>query len=615
MIVAFSYNAVSSGMVAVVAETIKANLDSLPGGSRTLVGFVTFDCTVHFYNLKSTLTQPQCIAVPDINDPFLPLPSNMLVNVGESRAPILALLDALPNMYKDTKVESSCFGTALQGAYMIQKHVGGKLVAFTCSLPALGIAPLRNREDPRMSRTQSESAAPPSLLAPADPWYDNFAKQCGHDQISVDVFCGARSYLDISTIGSICRATTGQVYLYVNFTEVSAGWRLRKELTNVLVRETGFEAVMRTRTSKGLRLAGYYGSFTLRGNDLMQLPTIDADKTFGVRLAHDDNAVLTAPEVYVQTALLYTTSQSERRIRVITTCLPVTNDISDVYAHLDPYAIVNLFGKSIVSQVVVHNGVMSTIRDKLMQQCIDILRHFRLVTPPQLKQPSSLLLIPRLRMLPFAVMCMLKSYAFRPSMTEPGGDLKAFLLLLIANASDSDASRLLMPRLYKLYPPPQNIPTSRSAILVSLAAQQLPLSFASLVSDSTNAGVFVLDAGFVNMVWVGANAPPEAVHSVTSLSSLAGQDINSLPYAPAPTPLGTWMSSAITALTSGTWLAPQINVVVQGAANERNFTHMLYEDQTDPTASASASVSASGNLSYADFMTHVHNQVLLTRAM
>ncbi len=55
--------------------------------------------------------------------------------------------------------------------------------------------------------------------------------------------------------------------------------------------------------------------------------------------------------MYVQTALLYTTSQSERRIRVITTCLPVTNDIADVYANLDHYAITNLFGKSIVSQV------------------------------------------------------------------------------------------------------------------------------------------------------------------------------------------------------------------------------------------------------------------------
>jgi len=51
-------------------------------------------------------------------------------------------------------------------------------------------------------------------------------------------------------------------------------------------------------------------------------------------------------------------------------------------------------------------------------------------------------------------------------------------------------------------------------------------------------------------------------------------------------------------------MAPQVSVFAQSAQNERNFTHMLYEDQTEQ-----------GNLSYADFMFHLHNQVLLTRAM
>ena len=38
-----SYAAVSSGMVATACQTIKDSLDSLPGGSRTQVGFITFD--------------------------------------------------------------------------------------------------------------------------------------------------------------------------------------------------------------------------------------------------------------------------------------------------------------------------------------------------------------------------------------------------------------------------------------------------------------------------------------------------------------------------------------------------------------------------------------------
>lgn len=53
----------AAGMLATVCSTIKECLDSLPGGERTLVGFLTFDAHLHFYNIKSSLTQPQMMVV------------------------------------------------------------------------------------------------------------------------------------------------------------------------------------------------------------------------------------------------------------------------------------------------------------------------------------------------------------------------------------------------------------------------------------------------------------------------------------------------------------------------------------------------------------------------
>ncbi|KAK3018195.1 hypothetical protein RJ639_002888 [Escallonia herrerae] len=43
-----SISAVRSGMLEVVAETIKSCLDRLPGNSRTQIGFITFDSIIHF---------------------------------------------------------------------------------------------------------------------------------------------------------------------------------------------------------------------------------------------------------------------------------------------------------------------------------------------------------------------------------------------------------------------------------------------------------------------------------------------------------------------------------------------------------------------------------------
>lgn len=39
----------------------------LPGDSRTKMGFLTFDSTIHFYNLQEGLSQPQMLVVSDLD--------------------------------------------------------------------------------------------------------------------------------------------------------------------------------------------------------------------------------------------------------------------------------------------------------------------------------------------------------------------------------------------------------------------------------------------------------------------------------------------------------------------------------------------------------------------
>ena len=51
----------------VAADTIKASLDKLPGFPRTQIGFLTFDSTLHFYNLKVCTETLSCIRDGDIS--------------------------------------------------------------------------------------------------------------------------------------------------------------------------------------------------------------------------------------------------------------------------------------------------------------------------------------------------------------------------------------------------------------------------------------------------------------------------------------------------------------------------------------------------------------------
>jgi protein transport protein SEC24 len=91
----------STGMLQSCITSIKAALDELPGGTRTQIGFVTFDSAIHFYNLKSTLSSPQMHVISDVTDIILPLPEDLLVNLSESRKVVESLLDSLPNLFKN----------------------------------------------------------------------------------------------------------------------------------------------------------------------------------------------------------------------------------------------------------------------------------------------------------------------------------------------------------------------------------------------------------------------------------------------------------------------------------------------------------------------------------
>ena len=55
---------------------------------------------MHFYNLKATLSAPQMLVVSDVADVILPLPDDLLVNLCDSKAVVMALLEALPNMFR-----------------------------------------------------------------------------------------------------------------------------------------------------------------------------------------------------------------------------------------------------------------------------------------------------------------------------------------------------------------------------------------------------------------------------------------------------------------------------------------------------------------------------------
>ncbi|PNJ59693.1 SEC24A isoform 2, partial [Pongo abelii] len=327
-----SHNAVETGYLNSVCQSLLDNLDLLPGNTRTKIGFVTFDSTIHFYSLQEGLSQPQMLIVSDIEDVFIPMPENLLVNLNESK------------------------------------------------------------EDIHMT--------------PSTDFYKKLALDCSGQQVAVDLFLLSGQYSDLASLGCISRYSAGSVYYYPSYhhqhnpVQVQ---KLQKELQRYLTRKIGFEAVMRIRCTKGLSIHTFHGNFFVRSTDLLSLPNVNPDAGYAVQMSVEESLTDTQL-VSFQSALLYTSSKGERRIRVHTLCLPVVSTLNDVFLGADVQAISGLLANMAVDRSM--TASLSDARDALVNAVIDSLSAYRSSVLSN-QQPG--LMVPfSLRLFPLFVLALLK---------------------------------------------------------------------------------------------------------------------------------------------------------------------------------------------------------------
>lgn len=187
--------AIESGYLHTVCEVLSSQLSNLPGDSRTQIGFLAYNSTLHFFSLGEGLSQPHEMTVVDIDDVFLPCPDNLLVNLKERMELVTDLLALLPKMYLNTFDNGSALGAALQAAFKMMAATGGRVTVFQSALPTLGPGALTVREDPNQ---RAGKEAP--HLNPATDFYKRLALECSGHQVAVDLFLINSQYVDIATL-------------------------------------------------------------------------------------------------------------------------------------------------------------------------------------------------------------------------------------------------------------------------------------------------------------------------------------------------------------------------------------------------------------------------------
>ncbi|XP_041863674.1 protein transport protein Sec24A isoform X2 [Melanotaenia boesemani] len=580
-----SHNAVETGYLNVFCQSLLDNINALPGDSRTKVGFITFDSTIHFYNLQEGLSQPQMLIVSDIEDIFLPTPDSLLVNLNECKELVQDLLKSLPNLFQKTMETQSALGSALQAAFKLLSPTGGRMSVFQTQLPNLGVGALQSREDPN----QRASAKEIQHLSPATDFYKKLALDCSGQQVAVDLFMLSAQYCDLSSLGCISRYSAGSIYYYPSYHQQhNPGQveRFQRDLKRYLTRKIGFEAVMRIRCTKGLSIHTFHGNFFVRSTDLLSLPNVNPDAGFAVQMSIEEN-LDDMQVVSFQAALLYTSSKGERRIRVHTLCLPVVNSLSDIFAGADVQAITGLLACMAVDRSV--TASLSDARDAMTNAAIDSLTSFRqsvlTVQQPGLLAPACL------RLFPLYVLALLKQKAFRTG-TSTRLDDRIFAMYQLKYQPLAYTMLMIHPALYRV-----DDLTDEGALNINDRTIPQPRLLQLSVEKLGREGAFVMDAGTVMYLWIGRNCHPNFLTQVLGVPSYAAVPDN-LYLLPE---LDTAESQRTRAFVG--WLRdqrpffPSLHIIRDESQLKPNFMQNMIEDRTESA------------LSYYEFLLHLQQQI------
>ncbi|KYN18828.1 Protein transport protein Sec24B [Trachymyrmex cornetzi] len=485
--------AVESGYLQIVCNTITDELSRLPGDSRTQIGFLAVDSTLHFFSMPDNVSQPHEMVMLDIDDVFLPCPENLIVNLKEREELVRDLLAQLPIKFCGTHDTNSALGAGLQAAYKLLAGVGGRITVFQTCLPNIGPGALQPREDPS---TRVNKDVP--HLNPATDFYKRYALDCSGHHIAIDLFLLNSQYSDLATLSCMSKFTGGCIYHLPLFraSKLQNSETLERLLRRYLTRKIGFEAVMRLRCTRGLSIHAFHGSFFVRSTDLLCLPNINPDAGFGMQISIDEN-LSDVQSVCFQASLLYTSSKGERRIRVHTLCLPVVASLSDVLHSADQQCIVGLLSKMAVDRSL--QSSLSDAREALINVAIDILSAYKLA---QSSSGGGLIAPGSLKLLPLYIIALLKSIAFR-SGTSTRLDDRIFAMFQLKTLPLAQLIQVVYPDLY-----PVLMLDDRNArdIDGKVCPQPPRLNLSAEKLDSRS--IFLMDAGDRIFIYVGKNINP-----------------------------------------------------------------------------------------------------------
>ncbi|KAL4239532.1 Protein transport protein Sec24C [Mactra antiquata] len=580
-----SYKAVKCGLVNLICERLKKdillNLPKEIGAEKSeiRVAFVTYGKEIHFYNVKGALAQPQMLVVSDVDDVFVPLLDGFFVTLEESESVIDSLLTQIPQMFSDSRETEVILGPVIQAGLDALKSAdrAGKLYIFHTSLP-IGEAPgkLKNRDDRKLLGTDKEK----TILSPQSKFYSQLGQECVSAGCSVDVFLFPDTYCDVATISDICRLTSGNMYKYSYFQADLDGDRFIEDFKNNVQSQRAFDAIVRVRTSQGIRPVDFLGNFYMSNTTDVEMCAIDSNQAISVEIKHDDK-LKEQEGAFVQVAVLFTSVSGQRRLRIHNLSLNCCTQLADLFRNCELDTFINYMSKYAIRNTL--NKSPRETREHIMTEVANVLACYR----KNCASPSSAgqLILPEcMKLLPLYGNCVIKSDGIQGGQ-DISTDDRSYLMHL-TNAMDVKSScAFFYPRLIPLHDLDPSGTTLPSAMRCS----------AERLQDN---GVYLLENGVSMFIWIGHSVDPDWIQKVFSVQSAAQIDIDKCRLHELENEISHRVRDVVNQVRAQRNRYMKLTIVRQRDKLEPWFNHFLVEDKGQ-----------NGSASYVDFLCHIHKEI------